>query len=562
MAHDLEKNGPLDGPADRHEDINGDDKKLERTETLTDVKWTFTRIIAFISLCLVYVGAQVILYMTGGTLSYIGPSIHSNFANWLLTANTLAVTAVVPFVGYITDLLGRRYVAIFGSFLLVIASIVQATAKTLGSSVTAQALGGIGAGICELTALAGVAEITPVRWRGVTIAIVTFSILPFIPYILYIGELHAHSTWRWALGIAAIWNGIGTIGIILAYHPPPRHNTDGLSNMDILKRIDYGGAFLSITGVTLFLVGIQYGGYQVPWKSAKALAPMIIGILLIIAFAFYEAFVPKHPMVPAEIFTGQRVVLIAYIVVFIAGMEFYSVLGFFPLMLQDLWVASPGLTGARGFGYPMAILTGACVVSSLLSYSRGHVRELFAVSAILMTAFAGALASATPFNPTRSTIFATLSSLGIGGIIVPALTVALYASPDNYIGTTAALSLAVRFLGGSVGTTIYYNIFNNNYKKKFPAYVAQAVIKAGLPESEVPTFIQTLAANPAAVLKLPGVTMQIFQAGVLQAQWALADSLRGVWYASIAIGSIGVIASLFLPNIRRYMTNRVAVDLH
>ena len=296
--------------------------------------------------------------------------------------------------------------------------------------------------------------------------------------------------------------------------------------------------------------------------SAKALAPLIIGGLLILAFIVYEAYVPKYPMVPPEIFRGQRVVLISYIVVFIAGMEFYSVLGFFPLMLQNAWVASPELTGARGVGYPMAILVGACAVSGALSYTRGHVRELFFFAATLMTAFAGALASATPFNPTRSTIFATLSSLGIGGIIVPALTVALYASPDAYIGTTAALSLACRFLGGSVGTTIYYNIFDNAYKKNFPNFVAPAVLKAGLPENELVTFITTLAADPAACLKIPGVTMEIFETGVLQAQTALTYSLRGVWYASIAVGGIAMIASAFLPNIRRFMTNHVAVDIH
>ena len=114
--------------------------------------------------------------MTGGTLSYIGESVGTAYPNWLLTANTLAVTAIVPFVGYVTDLLGeylllhvrtflisrtgRRWVAIFGSILLVIASVVQATAHSFGSSIVAQVLGGIGAGICELTALAGVAEIT------------------------------------------------------------------------------------------------------------------------------------------------------------------------------------------------------------------------------------------------------------------------------------------------------------------------------------------------------------------------------------------------------------------
>jgi MFS family permease len=561
------------------EEHNGSDVE---SGTQTDIPWTFTRVVAIASLCIVYVGAQAVLYMTGGALSYIGESIGTKYPNWLLTANTLAVTAIVPFVGYITDLLGRRYVAIAGSVFLIIASVVQAASKSLGSSVTAQAIGGIGAGICELTALAGVAEITPVRWRGVSLAVVTFSILPFIPYILYIEELHAHSTWRWALGIVAIWNGVGALGVTLCYRPPPRHNVDGLTAGQILARIDWGGAFLSIAGLTLFLTGLQFGGYQVPWTNAKALAPLIIGIILMLAFVAYEFTVPKYPMVPSIIFRGQRVVLLAYVVVFIAGMEFYSVLGFFPLMLTNVWKASPELTGARGVGYPMAILVGACVVSAALSFTRGHVRFLFITSSALMTAFAGALVTATPFNPTRSTIFATLSALGIGGVIVPALTVALYACPDEYIGTTAALSLAVRFLGGSIGvsilccsfklfidispnqTSVYYNIFNSRFTERFPAYVGKAAVQAGLPTDEVVAFIQALASDPtgAAALKVPGVTVAILQAAGVQAQWALVDSLKGVWYASIGVGSVCVIASALLPNIRKYMTNRVAVDLH
>lgn len=65
------------------------------------------------------------------------------------------MTAIAPFVGYLTDLLGRKWICVFGSLLLVIASVVMGITTELGSAVTAQALGGIGAGICELTALAG-----------------------------------------------------------------------------------------------------------------------------------------------------------------------------------------------------------------------------------------------------------------------------------------------------------------------------------------------------------------------------------------------------------------------
>lgn len=75
------------------------------------------------------------------------------------TANTLGVAAICPFVGYITDLLGRRSLSLLGSVLLIAASAILATSHSLGQSVAAQAIGGIGAGICELVALAGWVEL-------------------------------------------------------------------------------------------------------------------------------------------------------------------------------------------------------------------------------------------------------------------------------------------------------------------------------------------------------------------------------------------------------------------
>jgi MFS family permease len=96
-----------------------------------------------------------VLYMTSGSLTYISEGIHTTVGNWLLTVNTLCVAGICPFVGYLTDLLGRRNITIFGSLLLIIASVVIATSQSLGSAVTSMAIGGVGAGICELTAIAG-----------------------------------------------------------------------------------------------------------------------------------------------------------------------------------------------------------------------------------------------------------------------------------------------------------------------------------------------------------------------------------------------------------------------
>ena len=95
------------------------------------------------------------LYFVSAGLTFIETDLNTQIGNWLLTANTLAVAAVCPFVGYLTDMLGRRWVCVFGTICLIIASVVMATAKTLGAGLVAMAIGGIGAGICELTAIAG-----------------------------------------------------------------------------------------------------------------------------------------------------------------------------------------------------------------------------------------------------------------------------------------------------------------------------------------------------------------------------------------------------------------------
>ena len=242
-------------------------------------------------------------------------------------------------------------------------------------------------------------------------------------------------------------------------------------------------------------------------------------------------------------------------------MDFYSILGFFPIVLEDVYVTSAIRLGLRALCYPFAILGGACIVSAAMSYTRGHVRLLFLASAVCMTAFTAALAATTPTNPNFTIAMATLGALGNGAIVVPALTLALYAAPDAYIGTVTALSLTVRFIGGSVGTSIYFNVFNTKVQKLFPTLVGGAAVKAGLPMKSLEPFVTAMAPYNYLALapKVPGATQKIVAAATLARQLAYAEALKYVWYTTIPFGIISIIACLFLPNIKKYMTNRVAV---
>jgi MFS family permease len=62
---------------------------------------------------------------------------HSNDPSHILTvseqvlANLLSLAGVCPFVGSLSDLIGRRYVAIIGASLICLGMIVSSTANTM-----------------------------------------------------------------------------------------------------------------------------------------------------------------------------------------------------------------------------------------------------------------------------------------------------------------------------------------------------------------------------------------------------------------------------------------------
>jgi hypothetical protein len=122
---------------------------------------------------------------------------------------------------------------------------------------------GIGAGINELTALAATSELAPTAKRGKYVAVLVFTIIPFCPSVLWAQLIAYHSTWRYCGLICGIWAFIGLVLTAIFYFPPPRVNSQGLTRREIIQQIDYVGGFLSIPGMLLFMMGMQWGGYQV-----------------------------------------------------------------------------------------------------------------------------------------------------------------------------------------------------------------------------------------------------------------------------------------------------------
>jgi hypothetical protein len=146
-------------------------------------------------------------------------------------------------------------------------------------------------------------------------------------------------------------------------------------------------------------------------------------------------------------------------------------------------------------------------------------------------------------------------------VLVPAATIAITVTPDALIATAAALSLSIRVIGGSIGYSIYFNVFSNKLTTNLPSSVASYAIKAGLPASSATKFVGTFLTAPANISRVAGATESVVAAAALGVRWAYADSLKWVWYVSIVFGGLAVLACAFLGSTKRYMTNRIAVEI-
>ena len=130
-------------------------------------------------------------------------------------------------------------------------------------------------------------------------------------------------------------------------------------------------------------------------------------------------------MVPRELFAGQRVVAIAYLVAFVGGMNFYSILNFFPLEFSTVFPPDPVQVGLKGLAPAISIVIGATCINASLSYLKGYNREIVVVSCVIMTAFGGALAAVTPNTPKTFVAMGAIATFGVGGVLVPPATIAI-----------------------------------------------------------------------------------------------------------------------------------------
>ena len=97
---------------------------------------------------------------------------------WLGFAASLAAAIIAPIAGSLSDLLGRRYIGICGSLLIIVGMIIVGVAHSIELAIAGMAISGLGSGIAQVIGIAGIAELASVKGRGIYIGTAFVLVLP------------------------------------------------------------------------------------------------------------------------------------------------------------------------------------------------------------------------------------------------------------------------------------------------------------------------------------------------------------------------------------------------
>jgi hypothetical protein len=201
-----------------------------------------------------------------------------------------------------------------------------------------------------------------------------------------------------------------------------------------LLKVDWIGVFLLTAGLTLFLVGISWGGSPEPWDSPRILGLLISGAVACVAFVLFECFSGvERPIIPMRFFRDLRGFTCLTVISGVMGIMNIALFIMYPQQVSYIfgstlsgWEETAWLSSTAAFG----IYAGVVILGSL--FHLGHIRWQLLVVSCWVTAFLGAMASVNRTTKASAIVFSFFTGLGIGwGEVVTMLLVQFLASDQD-----------------------------------------------------------------------------------------------------------------------------------
>ena len=365
--------------------------------------------------------------------------------SWVVTAYMLTSTVSTPLYGKLSDLYGRKLLFQAAIVIFLAGSVLAGISQNMIQLVLFRGIQGIGGGGLMAMAFAVIGEVVPPRERG--------------RYTGYMGSVWAFSSvvgpllggffvdqlsWRWVFFIN-IPVGIGAMVITTSVLKLPVHS--------VRHRVDLEGAALLISGVTLLLLVLVWGGSEYAWRSATIVGMGIAGTVLLLAFVLWERRVAE-PLLPLRLFR-EPIFSTVTVLSLLVGAAMFGGMIFLPLFLQVVTGAS-----ATNSGLLLLPLMGGLMTMSTLSgriITQTGRYKVWPVSGMAVAAVGMYLLSrmGTHTGRIESSIAMVILGAGIGMVMQVLVLAVQNAAEYRDLGVATSAVNFFRSMGGSIGVAAF-----------------------------------------------------------------------------------------------------------
>ncbi|WP_456825637.1 MFS transporter [Cellulomonas sp. P5_E12] len=258
-------------------------------------------------------------------------------AQWTLTLNLLVGAIATPVLGRLSDGPHKKRILLVTLVVILVGSVLAATAPTFGVLLAGRALQGLSFAITPMT-IALARRYSPPEKVQAGIASLSVTVATGIGLGYPLTGIIADSfDWRWAFWFAAAFVVSAIVVVVLVVPAGP-------DDRGLRQRFDTLGAALLGVGLASLLLGISEGPNW-GWGSATTLA-VLAGAVVVLAVWVWREVATDHPLIRLDLLRRSDV-LLANATALSIGMAMYIGVSVISLVAQ-----APTSTG-YGVGLPL-----------------------------------------------------------------------------------------------------------------------------------------------------------------------------------------------------------------
>jgi EmrB/QacA subfamily drug resistance transporter len=484
--------------------------------------------------------------IVGTALPRIVAELHGfDLYAWVATSYLLTSTIMVPIMGKLGDLYGRKRFLLTSIVIFVGASAAAGAAPSMLVLILARGVQGIGAGMLQATAFTSVGDMFPqperrARWQGIITS--TFGLASVIGPSLG-GIMTDTLGWR---SVFYVNLPIGLLAIVVLIFTLPASLSPRVPN----ARIDWAGAATITLGISALLLAVEWGGSEFAWTSPTILGLLGLSLALLVAFVLIERKAPE-PLLPLDLFK-LRTVAVCSMISLLIGFALFGLVFYTPLFVQGALGLSPSAAGAVQTPLVVVMAVGSLISGQTFARTK-RARPLLYTGAVVL-ALGSLLLTQVSTVVNHLLLSAELALCGLGvGMLLPMLTVIVQSTvPRRRLGVSTAMIQFLRLIGSTLGTAVIGAIVSSIFAARLAASIPPATdtrLAAALHDPQA-------LVSPDAQARAQALAQQIGERGPAQLQQilaagrqALAAGVRSGYWLSFGAAVAVLLLILLLRNL-------------